>query len=68
MIGEEKGLKPCPFCGQEAVLQIQNSKRIAIKCKSCGAKSFTLCLEPGEEIPEVVGLVNYAWNRRVNEE
>lgn len=47
-------LKPCPFCGGEAVLYVGECS--FVKCHSCDAESFH-----GELLDEVVS----AWNRRV---
>lgn len=47
-------LKPCPFCGGNAVLYVGEDS--FVKCHSCDAESFH-----GESSDEVVA----AWNRRV---
>ena len=65
---EIEGLKPCPFCGRKAELHMENGKQLAIRCTVCGAKTFTLCLEPGESIREGAEFVRDVWNRRVQEE
>ena len=45
-------LLPCPFCGGEARLDTEMSRRcliIRIKCKSCHAKIAGYCADIGDE-------------------
>lgn len=75
--GEEwqiEKLKPCPFCGGEAILEFRgqyNSWKggaIIVRCQTCAASAYG-CFYNGEEIEipleiTVGGKATYAWNRR----
>lgn len=57
-------LKPCPFCGGEAVLDINEDRGQAhVYCHDCYAESLVVICEscPGKAESEVIA----AWNKRV---
>ena len=65
---EEIKLKPCPFCGGEAVVHVNDGVRVI--CKKCG--SMTKCLVDGYSKGAPTGgalksVVN-AWNKRVGQD
>lgn len=56
-------LKPCPFCGGEAVLYVDNGVRVY--CRRCGAQSKTRCDNMSYSKPtNATAAVIEAWNRR----
>lgn len=63
----ETKLKPCPFCGGEAVLESYNARKgfeACIQCNGCTAYVPTITYDTEEEAIEKA---IKAWNRRVNE-
>jgi hypothetical protein len=61
---EEKGLKPCPFCGGNFVAQGASGGYISVWCGGCGATGpdvkFPEHCMPGPPVDEC----RAAWNRR----
>lgn len=63
------GLKPCPFCGGEAI-QVSGEYRDGgyqeytshVKCECCGSVSQRIT--ESCSLPEVEKIAAYAWNRR----
>lgn len=62
---KETELKPCPFCGGEAVIHVDNGVRVI--CRECGA--MTKCLvdsySQGKPQGSAIKAVVTVWNRRV---
>lgn len=65
-------LKPCPFCGREAVLCKDNHDKYGIVCYNC-QMYFGIELEDGCELEEgwrftvdTVDRLEKAWNRRAD--
>lgn len=57
-------LKPCPFCGREAIMSADKNKagpRYYVRCDNhtCSVIAFTLCMKTEEEAAKV-------WNRRAD--
>ena len=71
MCGEE--LKPCPFCGGEARIEIEyNETKKAwytqAKCKTCFSKSLVIkTLDDPNKHPDVFNMIRRIWNKRYNE-
>lgn len=70
-----KELKPCPFCGGEAVVKAVNKNygfTIWCKCK-CGAKTVGYCPNTDNEDSTLESIESCknraveAWNRRVSD-
>lgn len=70
-------LKPCPFCGGEAVIKAVNRNyglTIWCQCLKCDARTKGYCLDTNNEdatIDNIENCKNRAleqWNRRVNDE
>lgn len=62
-------LKPCPFCGGEAVSLIRKQKgkkQVSIKCRQCNARSGVIVLDVWEDAKPAVDEVAGYWNRRVS--
>lgn len=61
----QKELKPCPFCGSNAVVHVDSGVRVI--CKECGV--MTKCLvdtyAQGKPTGSAIDSVMKAWNRRV---
>lgn len=58
-------LKPCPFCGGEAFLYVDNGVRVL--CSRCRAQSKTRCDSLSCSKPtNATKSVIEAWNRRAN--
>lgn len=63
-------LKPCPFCGGEAmplVRKQKGKKQVSIKCQQCNARSGVLITDVWEASAPAVGVVAEYWNRRVSD-
>jgi len=67
-------LKPCPFCGGKAKIQLwwpaaqkANKKTIFIMCKSCGCKTQTVYQVPYMAWDDCKRYAIEAWNRRAND-
>lgn len=69
-------LKPCPFCGGEAVIKAVNKNygfTIWCQCQKCGAKTEGYCPNTNNEdatIDNIENCKNRAleqWNRRAND-
>ena len=56
-------LKPCPFCGGEARLFVNNGVRVL--CNKCNASSEILVYSECYKTSAVEKVIE-AWNRRVN--
>ena len=56
-------LKPCPFCGGEAVLEHDYCARgySYVRCGKCGVKGFMFCMKFNKSSDEEA---IEAWNRR----
>ncbi len=52
-------LKPCPFCGREAVIKSSSDSRYYVMCGKCEAKTHK-CIDKSDAVK--------AWNRRVEKE
>jgi Lar family restriction alleviation protein len=67
-------LKPCPFCGGEAMFltPVREPRtafdRISVECKHCGAHPYTLLVYSFESIEEKQASIAEEWNRRANDE
>lgn len=61
-------LKPCPFCGGEAVINVNDGVKVI--CRDCAAKSKCLVdgYSKGKPNGTAINLVIKAWNRRVADE
>ena len=61
-----KELKPCPFCGGEAVLRtsVFFKHDAYVRCKKCGAKSMSY---PSASAEDARLRTIEAWNRRTKE-
>lgn len=64
-------LKPCPFCGGEAMMQYGYPrqqggkwKKVFVKCKVCKAKTQTIDQLPFQAWEECKKRAKDAWNRR----
>lgn len=68
-------LKPCPFCGGEAVAYTQGGRYglfAWLECDFCGAKTKTVTSELSANNPEfqessVMRRLSIAWNRRCDD-
>lgn len=62
-------LKPCPFCGDKAVLHVENG--VSVICTHCGCRTMTRVdgTSCGKPTGSAVRSVIEKWNRRatVNE-
>ena len=76
-MSETLKLKPCPFCGGEAVAKAVNRNyglTIWCQCKECGARTEGYCPTTNNEdttIDNIEDCKNRAldrWNRRMNDE
>lgn len=67
-------LKPCPFCGGEALLMLKDNFCWHVTCNSCSAsteKYIPRDVFPWEAYNAIQDTVNKAveaWNRRANDE
>lgn len=63
-----KELKPCPFCGGEAVVHVSDGVRVV--CRNCVATSKCLVdgYSQGRPNGTAINSVIKAWNRRVADE
>lgn len=67
-------LKPCPFCGGEALLMLQNNGCWNVECNTCLARTKAYMpknVNPWEAYDAIQTAVNKAvddWNRRANDE
>lgn len=62
-------LKPCPFCGGEAVLFVLNEGGICVKCWNCDATSkIRVDNREFSKPTNATKSVIEAWNRRVSDE
>lgn len=61
-------LKPCPFCGGEAVVHVNDGVKVI--CRKCGASSKCLVdvYSQGRPNGGAIKSVVKAWNRRANDE
>ena len=64
-------LKPCPFCGGEAVLVRENKSNeghlydlAAIKCRSCACNSGTYLIDIRANTETAIQRLINAWNKR----
>lgn len=64
-------LKPCPFCGGEAVLVRENKSNegylydlAAIKCRSCACNSGTYLIDTRANTEAAIQRLINAWNKR----
>ena len=64
-IATKKELKPCPFCGGEAILQETGSSWCNVICDKCGA--MTKCILNNCEYSSKDKAIE-AWNRRAGNE
>lgn len=62
-IGQEVGLKPCPFCGGEAEIAPLRDA-VIVRCKSCLNQTRPFSERPWEEDDEQTYRAIDAWNRR----
>lgn len=58
-------LKPCPFCGGQAVLRVEEDDGAFVQCRKCYNK--TLSRADRWEESSAVKLVVEAWNRRITD-
>ena len=56
-------LKPCPFCGEEAI-EYTNLIYIGVMCMSCGAKIEKQRSIFVKDYPKDSANITEAWNRR----
>lgn len=60
-------LKPCPFCGGEAILKRDRIGLYCVKCTNCGCMTtFQFDLGEGEEVSKRKAAD--IWNRRADNE
>ncbi len=66
-------LKPCPFCGNGAILARDNYGKYLIECETCSLL-FGVSVEDGTELVDgwraminTAEEATEAWNRRVND-
>lgn len=61
-------LKPCPFCGGEAVVYVEDGVRVI--CKKCGVSTKILVDTYIQGMPTggAIKTVINAWNRRTTDE
>ena len=60
-------LKPCPFCGGEAVLKRDRIGLYCVKCTNCGCMTtFQFDFGEGEEVSRRKAAD--VWNRRIDNE
>ena len=71
--GKERGrmseikLKPCPFCGGEAILKRDRIGLYCVKCTNCGCMTtFQFDFGEGEEVSK--RKATDVWNRRAGEQ
>lgn len=58
-------LKPCPFCGGEAILRKDGNRNVWVECKSCFCgTAYAGGASPMETLENVV---IHDWNRRVED-
>ena len=63
----EVELKPCPFCGGEAVIHVNDGVRVV--CRECGVMTRS-CIDSyskGKPFGSAIKSVVNDWNRRENE-
>ena len=58
-------LKPCPFCGGEAVLQQDANEEYYVLCRKCQLL-FGYCTDTWAEFETSEGAIE-AWNRRASD-
>lgn len=63
-----ESLKPCPFCGGEAVVHVNDGVRVV--CRECGVMTEILVdgYSQGRPMGSAVERVVKLWNRRSNDE
>ena len=62
-------LKPCPFCGGEAMLFVSDEGGVFVVCTKCQTRTKTLVDSLVYNKPtNAVGKVIEAWNRRANDD
>ena len=61
-------LKPCPFCGGDAVLAVDTGMRVL--CKHCGAQTEKRYANNSDDASFESAFLEIvtAWNRRANDE
>lgn len=62
-------LKPCPFCGEKAVLHVENG--VCVICQGCGCRTISLrdgTSSGGKPVGGAAKSVIEKWNRRAENE
>lgn len=61
----EKELKPCPFCGEAAKLEVIDNEFYYVSCENCGSStSFGKVFEDGTATDSTEAETLAAWNNR----
>lgn len=61
-------LKPCPFCGGEAVIHVDNG--VCVICRECNSQTISLVdgISQGKPNGSAIYSVAEKWNRRADNE
>lgn len=63
---EHNELKPCPFCGGEAIIfVVVEGEKSVVACTSCGFLRYSF--NNGDTDENAALRLTIAWNRRVND-
>ena len=57
-------LKPCPFCGGEAEIQVDYDRVVFVICKNCKARTYAIPIVAEYCANEVAA---EKWNRRIDD-